>query len=93
MTVAELGQRISSRELTEWQLFYNVEPFGEERADLRAALICHIIYSMNRGKDSPDIPLEDFMPKFEKKEEVEAEEGSTALEALAEALGATVVRK
>ena len=39
MTVAELLTRMSAREFAEWQVFYNVVPFGEERADLRAARI------------------------------------------------------
>jgi hypothetical protein len=49
---------------------------------------------MNRGKDSPDIPVEDFMPKFKLAEEVEEpEDDISPLEKLAIALGATVVRK
>ena len=70
-----------------------MEPFGQERADLRSALICHTIYNMNRGKNSPDIPVEDFMPKFERPDEIEEKEEVSPLEALALALGAEIVRK
>lgn len=38
MTVAELGQRMSSREFTEWMTYYQIEPFGEEIADARNAV-------------------------------------------------------
>lgn len=33
MTVAELLDRMSSREFSEWMAYYGIEPFGEERAD------------------------------------------------------------
>jgi hypothetical protein len=48
---------------------------------------------MNRSKDSPDIPVEDFMPKFELPDEIEEKEEVSSLEALAIALGAEIVRK
>lgn len=38
MTVAELGDRLSSRELVEWMEFARLEPFGDERADLRMGI-------------------------------------------------------
>lgn len=38
MTVAELLDRMSSKEFAEWMAYYLVEPFGEERADLRQAM-------------------------------------------------------
>jgi len=33
----ELGQRISAAELSLYQCFYKLEPWGEERADIRTA--------------------------------------------------------
>lgn len=38
-TVQELGDRLTSAELTEWQAFYLIEPFGDARADDRARLL------------------------------------------------------
>ena len=39
MTVSELGDRMSSRELSaKWRAFYQIEPFGDERADLRQTM-------------------------------------------------------
>jgi hypothetical protein len=38
MTVAELGQRMSSRELSEWMAFYQLEPFGPEATDAMNAI-------------------------------------------------------
>lgn len=38
MTVADLGQRMSSRELSEWMAFYQLEPFGPEAFDAMNAI-------------------------------------------------------
>ena len=53
---------MSSGEMTEWMAFDSIEPFGEQRADLRAGIIASTVanYSMNRPK-SPVRPA-DFMP-------------------------------
>jgi hypothetical protein len=50
---------MSSREVSEWQAYEAIEPFGERRADYRAASICHTLYLLNGGKD--DLKLEDFL--------------------------------
>lgn len=61
MTVKELLQRMDSRELSEWMAYYNIEPFGEERADIRQAITSSEVrnsYAKHRTS-----PL-DFIPKF-----------------------------
>jgi len=45
MTVSELGDRMSSRELSEWMAFYQIEPFGDERADLRQAMTTSAVHN------------------------------------------------
>lgn len=49
--------------------YSQVEPFGEERADLRSAIIACIIANVNRGKDQKPFEVSDFMPKFDPLEE------------------------
>lgn len=49
MTVAELGQRMSSRELSEWMAFYQLEPFGPEADDLRNAISTAANVNTTRG--------------------------------------------
>lgn len=64
-TVRELLQRIDSEELTLWHAYYNLEPWGEERADIRAAIVASTTancFSTKRHK------LTDFLPKWEKPE-------------------------
>lgn len=65
-TVDWLENNISSRELSEWTAFSQIEPFGEWRADVRSAIIARTVaqgMGMKRSDDQP-ITLEEFMPKF-----------------------------
>jgi hypothetical protein len=41
-----------------------VEPWGEERADLRMAIIATIFANAHRGPKQPPFAVADFMPKF-----------------------------
>lgn len=75
MTVAEMLARIDSRELTEWMAYAAIEPFGEERADLRAGIIAATIANANRDPKKQPKPFqpEAFMPFREKREPTEDE--------------------
>ena len=91
--MAELLARISSRELAEWMQYYELEPFGEERADLRAAIVATTIANSNRRKGKRAFKPADFMPRFEKKEEAQSWEQQLAIvEALNSALGGKDLR-
>jgi hypothetical protein len=46
-----------------------VEPFGEERGDLRAGIVAATVANANRGKNSKPYAPGDFMPKFAEKTE------------------------
>jgi hypothetical protein len=63
-TVAELEAKMGNDELNEWYEYCSLEPFGEERADLRAATICLAIAQVNGVKNAK---LSDFLLKFDKK--------------------------
>jgi len=58
MTVRELLERIDSAELTEWQAFFKISPFGAFVDDYRSALLCAIIANSNSKKK---FKPEDFM--------------------------------
>lgn len=66
MTVAELLSRISSAELTEWQAFYRLEPWGTEIDDLRAGIVSSVVANVNRDPKKQRRPFkpQDFMPKW-----------------------------
>ncbi len=71
-TVDELLGRVSSRELSEWMAYAQIEPFGEKRADLRAGIVASTMANIHRGKRKPFNP-EDFMPEFERQEKAPEE--------------------
>lgn len=66
----EMLDRMSSHELSEWMAYANIEPFGEDRADLRAGTISSVIANTNRDPKKKADPYEpiDFMPFAEKPE-------------------------
>lgn len=60
---------MSSREFAEWMALYDLELFGDKRADLRAAIVASTVANVNRDpkKRRKAYSPEDFMPKFERK--------------------------
>jgi hypothetical protein len=58
-TVEELGQRLSSRALTTWQAFYDLEPWGTPPADQRAQLIAWAASNLRDARGQP-LPFDDF---------------------------------
>lgn len=63
MSLRRAQAEISAAEFAEWQAFYAIEPFGEERADLRAAIIAATVANSMRVKGRVLTPA-DFMPDF-----------------------------
>jgi hypothetical protein len=61
MTVGELLARISSAELTEWMAFDAIDPFGEERADLRAGIIASVTANHSFAPPSKPRQPSDYM--------------------------------
>lgn len=58
---------MSGQQLLEWEAYAALEPFGESRADHRAALIAQTVFNMAVAvKDRR--PLKDFLLNWEQKE-------------------------
>lgn len=68
MTVEDLSGRMSSRELAEWMAYDRIEPFGDERADLRSAIVASTFANIHARKGKSFAPV-DFMPFTEKPKE------------------------
>ena len=60
--------RIESDELTEWMAFYQLEPFGDMRADLRSGVVAATFANANRSKNAKAFTPEDFMPYVDRPE-------------------------
>lgn len=68
MLVGPMLEAIDSRELSEWIAYAELEPFGEERADLRAGIIASTNVNLWRSKGQPACRADAFMPKFDREE-------------------------
>ena len=74
----------------EWIEYYKLEPFGEERADLRAGIVASTIANVNRGKGQRAYKPSEFMPKFGDKVRKTAKQMWQTLMAFSSAQNATV---
>ncbi|MEU4576604.1 hypothetical protein [Nonomuraea sp. NPDC023979] len=69
MPVAEMLQRMSGRELAEWQAYERVYgPIGVEgRLDRTAAVIAKQVADSLRGPKTKPSELDDFMPRWDRR--------------------------
>jgi hypothetical protein len=62
LPVRELLSRIGSDELTEWMAYYQIDPFGDYRADVRSGVVAATFANANRAPNAKVFTPEDFMP-------------------------------
>ncbi|HWO99203.1 MAG TPA: DUF4035 domain-containing protein [Methylococcus sp.] len=57
---------MSAEEHGDWEAYARIEPFGEERADLRSAMIAALLANIHRDGDRHPEPFQiaDFLPRF-----------------------------
>jgi hypothetical protein len=48
----------------EWQAFWNVAPFGDERADLRAGVVAAQVFNVHRGRSQRAARPNDYAMRF-----------------------------
>mgnify|MGYP003335481330 CR=1 FL=1 len=57
---------MDSAEFAEWQAMYSIEPWGDRRGDIQAALVSQQVHNSVPRK-GPPAKLNDFMIEFEVK--------------------------
>ena len=62
-TIAEWQEVMSSEEFVDWQIYYEMNPFGPKRDDFNAALIARTIAQANAPKGKR-FQLKDFLLEF-----------------------------
>lgn len=62
--VEGLAESMSYRQFVKWGEYYNTEPFGEERADLRMGILASTLVNIQMPKNSRRTKPADFMPVF-----------------------------
>ncbi len=54
--------QLTSRQVSEWVEYFNLEPFGEDRADWRIAQLCALFANANRDREKTRaFEVRDFM--------------------------------
>lgn len=81
---------MSALEFSEWLAYYQLEPFGDERADLRMAILASLIANANRDKKKRKKAFDpkDFIPQFGKEAQT-PEQQLTIVEMLNAMFGGT----
>lgn len=59
---------LSPEEYAHWLALFRVDPWGEQRADLRAGIIAATIANVNRGKNTQAFKPNKFMPYIPKRD-------------------------
>lgn len=57
-------QGMTVHEFRRWRAYYDLEPFGEERADFRAASIVQTLVAIHRKRGTKVKPIRDFVLKW-----------------------------
>lgn len=86
---------MSSEELTEWQAYYSIEPFGEIRADLRSGILASMTYNMNKSKGAAPKDAKDFVletKSFEEQKPPSPQTMAKAAELMAEMAGGDIIK-
>jgi hypothetical protein len=65
MPVGRLLAEMPSSELTEWIAYAAIEPFGEQRADLRAGIVAAATVNSGFARPKEAVRASDFMPFIE----------------------------
>lgn len=55
---------LTAEQFRRWEMYAELDPFDEVRADYRAASIVQMLYNLNRSKQSQPGKLQDFLLKF-----------------------------
>jgi hypothetical protein len=85
----ELDQ-MPAAEYVEWARYYNDEPFGEVRADLRAGIIASTVANAMRGKGGRARKPMEFMPIVRKQQEQDVPQVAMLRQAFETSIGGKV---
>lgn len=70
---------MSSLEFSEWLAFSRVEPIGQDREDLRTALLCSVLTNLQIPKGKKKVSVSDFILNYWEEKSEQSEEGMLAL--------------
>jgi hypothetical protein len=68
-----LLKQLTAEQLTEWAVYFNLEPEADRRADSLAAQLLAMTGNINRSEEAKPFTPNDFMPWIESPKEVSKE--------------------
>lgn len=68
-TIADLQERMPYREYLDWLALWQIEPWGDARGDMQAAVVASLLANVHRDKKKRVKPFtpQDFIPDFWKR--------------------------
>lgn len=84
-----LARELRPSELGLWAALYSIDPWGEQRGDLRAAIVASLIANVNRDTKRRPEPFrpDDFMPYRQRDARAEQQDLSRRLRAVLGTMG------
>ena len=83
---------MSSKEISEWGIYFSLEPWGEERQDMKFGQLCALIANAVTGKKGRTFKPEDFLLKTKADEKPAWQEMLTQIEGLNASMGGRDLR-
>jgi len=65
MSVRQCQEAVDSEEFTEWLAYDRIDPIGEKRSDVRAAMVALTVARAAAGKKGRRLKLEHFMLDYD----------------------------
>lgn len=82
-----LRRELTSRQIERWFAYYRFEPWGEQSAYWRAALVASVLANIYRKSGAQPATIADFMPRMGRVREQSPEKLMAAFSAIAAAVG------
>lgn len=57
-----LDEALNAKQLRDWEVYYSIEPFGEESAFRRTGVIASTLINLKLKKEAKKLTPNDFMP-------------------------------
>lgn len=63
--VDKMLRKLTAKQFMEWEIYAELEPFDETRADYRTAHIVQMLYNINRGRNDKAATIDECLLRFE----------------------------
>ena len=83
---------MTAEDLTEWEALYSIDPWGEERADLRIGILASLTDACHRTKGQPKPPSH-YTPLVKQEEGIKPRQSLAEMKAVVAGIKASQERR